>query len=171
MQRKLVFTLLVLSLISAVGCNRKPNLDEARTAIRTADAEWSRAAVANDVDGFMTFVSSKGSMLPPNQPAITGTSAIREWVSAMMSSPGFSISWRSATVEVAESGEMGYTTGSYDLRMQGPDGATISERGKYVTIWEKESDDRWRAVVDTFNSDVPPPAASAPGDTLDPMAK
>jgi ketosteroid isomerase-like protein len=34
-------------------------------------------------------------------------------------------------------------------------GTPVTERGKYVAIWKKQPDGRWKAAVDTFNSDLP----------------
>jgi ketosteroid isomerase-like protein len=33
------------------------------------------------------------------------------------------------------------------------------DKGKYVEVWKKQANGAWKAVVDTFNSDMP---ASAP---------
>ena len=31
----------------------------------------------------------------------------------------------------------------------------ISDMGKYLTVWRKETDDNWRIVTEIWNSDVP----------------
>ena len=163
MLRKLVLVLLAL-MVAAGGCQRKPNLEASRNELRSADAEWSNAA--NDVDAFMNFVALNGSIMPPNEATVTGSENVRAWVTAVMDAPGFSLRWHATTADVAESGELGYTTGTYEMSMQGPDGMPIKDEGKYVTVWRKDKDGRWKVVSDIFNSALPL-ATAAPGDDPD----
>jgi len=55
---------------------------------------------------------------------------------------------------VAGSGDIGYTSGTYEMSMAG-----ASEKGKYVTVWKKEGD-AWKVTEDIFNADSTPQAAS-----------
>jgi ketosteroid isomerase-like protein len=47
--------------------------------------------------------------------------------------------------------------GTYTSRMVGPKGKPLTEPGKWVSIWKKQSDGQWRVVADTYNTDVMPP--------------
>jgi ketosteroid isomerase-like protein len=31
----------------------------------------------------------------------------------------------------------------------------VLERGKYLSVWKKQSDGSWKCVADTWNSDLP----------------
>jgi ketosteroid isomerase-like protein len=39
-------------------------------------------------------------------------------------------------------------------------GKPINDRGKYLEVWEKQPDGKWKCVADMWNSDL---AASVPG--------
>ena len=41
--------------------------------------------------------------------------------------------------------------------MRDASGKTISDKGKYLTVWKKEADDTWKVLLDTYNSDLPNP--------------
>jgi ketosteroid isomerase-like protein len=56
---------------------------------------------------------------------------------------------------VAKSGELGYTSGTYQMTFNDPSGKPISDTGKYVTVWKKQSDGGWKVLLDSFNSDLP----------------
>jgi ketosteroid isomerase-like protein len=60
-------------------------------------------------------------------------------------------------VGVARSGELGYTSGTYDFSMKDASGKIISDKGKYVTVWKKQADGTWKVLLDTYNSDLPSP--------------
>ena len=72
-----------------------------------------------------------------------------------------SLTWEPDKEEMAASGDLGYTYGRYRYRGNGPDGRPVVHNGKYVTIWRKEQDGRWRIVVDIGTPSDPPPAAPA----------
>lgn len=142
------------------GCAQKADIEAERAALRKTDMEWSKAAEAKNVGGFVAAVAENGSILPPNATILTGSEAIRKWASDMMATPGFAVSWQPNTVEVSTAGDMGYTVGTYKLAMHGAQGNPVTDRGKYVTVWKKQPNGKWKAVADIFNSNLPAPTAT-----------
>lgn len=61
------------------------------------------------------------------------------------------ISWRPYKVEVAASGELGYTWGYWEY-----DGDSV-QYGNYFTVWKKQADGNWKMLLDGGN-DTPKPA-------------
>ena len=53
---------------------------------------------------------------------------------------------------------MAYVLGTYQLTMKDPQGNPVNDHGKFVEVWRKQADGKWKAVADTFNSDLPPSA-------------
>lgn len=151
---------LAILLFVVNGCAQKVDVEAERAALRNADEAWSKVAGAKDVDGFVAAFAENGSILPPNSPILTGSEAIRQWMSKMMANPGFSISWQPTTVDVSTAGDLGYTIGTYELKIHDAAGNPVTDRGKYVTVWEKEPDGKWKVVADIFNSNLPLPTAA-----------
>jgi ketosteroid isomerase-like protein len=81
--------------------------------------------------------------------------SIRKIWTDMFAMPGFSIGWQSTKAEVARAGDMGYSVGTYQMGMNDPGGNPMTDRGKYATVWRKQPDGNWKAIVDIFNSDLP----------------
>ncbi len=77
----------------------------------------------------------------------------------MFASPGFVITWQPTKVRVGKSGEMAWVSGTYELTMNDASGKPINDRGKYLEVWEKQTDGNWKCAADMWNSDL---AASAP---------
>ncbi len=132
-------------------------------AIRDTEAQWSKAA-AKDVDAFVSFYADDAAVLPPNAPISTSKGTTRATLRPMFEAPGFSLTFQASKVEVARSGDIGYSYGTYSMTMNDPKGAPINDKGKFVTVYRKQADGKWKAIVDTFNSDLPlpPPPALAP---------
>ena len=124
-------------------------------AIREADAAWSKAAAAKDLEGTLSFMAEDTLEMAPNAPLLTGKAAARKFWGDMFAAPGFAISWQATKAEVSRGGDLGYSIGSYQLSMQDKSGKPMADRGKYVTIWKKQADGSWKVTVDIFNSDMP----------------
>jgi ketosteroid isomerase-like protein len=132
---------------------------KAEQALREADAAWSKAAESKDLDKTVSYYSDDATVLPPNAPAATTKEAIRKVWQDMLATPGFVISWKATKVEVAKSGDLGFVSGTYEVTMNDDSGKPVSEKGKYVEVWKKQADGKWKCGTDTWNSDLP---ASAP---------
>src|ERR1700733_1231104 len=152
---------LALLLIMA-GCSQQTAPDTRageESAVRDADAQWSKTAMANDLDGTVSFYTDDASLLPPNAPLATGKQAIRA-VWAGMLSPDTTVSWQVSKADVARSGELAYVMGTYQIAAKNPQGKSQEDRGKLVEVWKKQADGKWKTVADIFNSDLPAPAPS-----------
>ena len=132
-------------------------------ALRDLDAQWSAAAAAKDLEKTISFYSENALVLPTNAPAATIKDAIRNTWKDLLASPGVAISWKTTKVEVARSGDIAYTTGTYELTMNDASGKSVPDHGKYVEVWKKQADGKWKVAVDIWNSDLPL-SASAPAE-------
>jgi uncharacterized protein (TIGR02246 family) len=160
MKTKLILSgsaaLFALALACAARAAGTRSTDE--QAIRDLDAQWSAAAGAKDVDKVVSYYADDAVVFPPNAPSAATTEAIRTAWREMLTTPGAAISWKATKVEVAKSGDMAYSTGTYQLAMNDPTGKPIYDRGKYVEVWKKKADGKWKVAVDIWNSDLPLPS-------------
>ena len=130
-------------------------------ALRDADDQWSKAATSKDVDKTMSFYADDAVVMPPNAAVANTKDAIRKLWSDMLTTAGFSISWKATKVEVAKSGDIGFVSGTYEVTMNDASGKPMTERGKYLEVWEKQADGKWKCGADMWNSDMPATAPAA----------
>lgn len=129
-------------------------------ALRDLDAKWSAAAGAKDIDKTVSYYSEDAVVMPPNAPSATTRETIRSAWKEMLATPGAAISWKATKAEVAQSGDLGYVSGTYEQTMIDANGEPVKDRGKYVEIFRKQADGTWKVVVDIWNSNLP--ASTAP---------
>jgi len=127
--------------------------------LRDLDAKWAKAAAAKDVDQTIAFYSDDAIVFPPNETSAATKEAIRNSWKAMLGSPSLVISWQPTKVQVGKAGEMAWVSGKYELTMNDANGKPINDRGKYLEVWQKQTDGNWKCAADMWNSDL---AASAP---------
>src|SRR5262245_44272632 len=130
--------------------------------LRDLDAKWAKAAGTKDVEQTIAFYSDDAIVFPPNATSAATKEAIRNGWKDMFASPGFVINWQPTRVEVGKSGEMAWVSGTYDLTMNDARGKPTNDRGKYLEVWEKQSDGNWKCRADMWNSDLPPSASAPP---------
>ena len=144
-----VTALILLTLV--LGCTRSNPVDvEAeRQAILEADRAWAAAAASGDVQKLSSYWADDAVNFFPNQPVASGKEEIAELVRANRSLPGFSLSWTPTEAVVSESGDLGYSYGTFDLAFETPASETVSKAGHYVCIWKKQADGSWKCAVES----------------------
>jgi Ketosteroid isomerase homolog len=128
-------------------------------ALRDLDAQWSAAAGAKDLDKTVSYYAESAVVMPPNAPSAKTRETIRSAWKEMLTTPGSAISWKATKVEVAKSGDLACVSGTYEETMTDASGKSVKDHGKYVEVWEKQADGKWKCGADIWNSDLP---ATAP---------
>jgi ketosteroid isomerase-like protein len=131
------------------------NIKPVERTLRDLDAQWSKAAAAKDVEQTVAYYSDDAIVLPPNTTRATTAETIRNVWKELLAAPGLTISWKPMKVELSQSADMGCVSGTYELTMNDPAGRPINDRGKYLEVWKKQPDGKWKCSADMWNSDVP----------------
>ncbi len=133
------------------------DLEAERSALMATDKRWSESA--GNTDEFLSYFTDDAYFMPYDAPLVRGE-AIRTTWEHLVSTPGFAIEWAATSADVAESGELGYTIGTFELTTATEhDEALMVTVGKYVTVWSKQADGSWKVQVDSFNTNEPSIAA------------
>ena len=142
----LCIALVPMTLTLAAGADEK--------AVRDADEVWSNAAAAKDVDKTVAFYSDDAVVMPPNMDRVTTKEAIRKiWKDLLTDAK---LSWKATKVEVAKSGDIAFISGTYEVTMNDVvSGKPVNDHGKYLEVWEKQTDGSWKCGADIWNSDIP----------------
>jgi len=146
------------------GCAKQtvPDTREAdERAVRESEIEASKALAAKDLESFISFFADDASGFYPNTPIITGKDAIRQSWKTVLALPGFAMSFQIVKVEVSRSGDLAYGHGTYTRTMNDATGKPVTDEGKYVIVYKKQPDGKWKVVADIGNSDLPEPAPPA----------
>ncbi len=125
-------------------------------AVQAADAAWLKAYDTKDVDKSVAFFDEQGSMLVPNAPIATGKKAIAKLTASGFALQDYKLTWHPDKAGVARSGDLGYTSGTYEWSFKDASGKAVSDKGKYLIVWKKQADGSWKVLFDMNNSDLPP---------------
>src|SRR6059036_1706973 len=125
------------------------NMDRARAELERLDVAWSAAAsTSRDVEQIVSFWADDAIVIPPGQVPIIGKDAIRNYVTASLKTPGFSIQWKTTRFTIARACDLAYGVGANQVSFNDESGNRFTLRGKAVTIWRTDNGGVWKCVVD-----------------------
>lgn len=143
---------LILSIV-LLSCNQATNVEQARSEIKEANAQQVKAFAEKDVEGMTTNYADDATILPQHSPMITGREDIYasfKEMASMMDEFNFS------TTSFDASGDLAYEIGTFTGVF-----GSVADTGKYVTVWKRQDDGKWKIVADIFNTSLPPKMMTA----------
>ena len=153
-----------LTALALLGCglilvvhNQAASTDTAAKAIRHTEEVWNQDFQAKDAARLVAHYADDATLMSPGMPASHGKAAIEKVLREMVNDQALSLKFQANRVEVAKSGDIAYTEGTYTMTMTNPaTKKTINDKGSYVTVYKKQSDGSWKAVSDIATSEMPP---------------
>jgi len=161
MSRKGIWILAAIMIVAA-GCGPKADNPKDVAAIKAMSTAWSTAQTAGDVAALTGLFADDAVRLFPNTPMIVGKEAIGRPLEEAAAR------YRQEEVDVAEDvrvvGDLAYARGTYVYKAtpKVPGEAVIDDKGKWVTVYRRQSDGSWKIIIDIPNSDLPAVQTLAP---------
>ena len=155
---KYCFLALVAFAAILTSCNSKPDPAKKREAMRermdslrhdllNTDIEFSKMSEEKGRNNaFVEYAGENATFLRPFSMPVTGKDTIVELFKAHPDSQ-YILTWMPIRAEVAHSGDLGFTYGTYSLEVKGMG----KEEGTYCTIWKKDKNKMWKWALDTGN--------------------
>ncbi len=135
--------------------------DEA--AIRAADADWAKAAAANDLEKCMSYYADDAIVISPGNAAIVGNENIRKFIERLLAVPNMQLNITVSSVDVARSGDLALDRGSVGATITGKNGKSSTQTSLYALTWKKDADGSWKIAADTSANETAPARSAKPG--------
>jgi hypothetical protein len=122
-------------------------MDSLRDDLLKTDIAFSKLSEEKGRNAaFIEYAAENATMLRPFSHPLTG----RDTLKAMLSEhpdTAYTLTWTPISSDVAKSGEIGFTYGTYSLEIKNRG----HEEGTYATVWHKDSTKVWKFILDTGN--------------------
>ena len=122
-------------------------LGEPRQAIDKGNAQWIEAWDKADAGLIASLFASDGVLLGRNGKFFKGEEQILGHMKPVLESAGKGVKATVTTVDLWLDGDTAYETGKYSYTSQ-EKGQPVTDEGRYVTIWRRQSDSSWKIIVD-----------------------
>ena len=149
-------TLLLVVTIALTSCSEKEHghhkmtkekMDSLRSDLLKADMAFSAMSEEKGRNAaFIAYAADDATLLRPYSMPVTGKDSIIRML-ANHPDTARKLTWIPISSDVAHSGEIGFTYGTYSLQIKdGP-----KEEGTYCTVWHKDTAKNWKFILDTGN--------------------
>ena len=146
----------VLLFVIMIGCTEKTQAPEAATTEELSQMNKDFAKALNNKDAMAASLlySEDASLLPPNEPIVTGRENIKKYWQAALDAGTTDVSV--STISTGSNGDLGYEIGRFQLSYPGADGKMIVEKGKFTEILKRTADGNWISIYGMWSSDSAP---------------
>jgi ketosteroid isomerase-like protein len=152
---KLVSFLLVFIVVTPFALAQTE--EELKAKIEVINEEMIEAMLEGDYDKSLVYYTDDIYSLPSYSPMVVGIEEIKKSNEEMKNS-GMKIKSFDTTIkEIITSGDLVIEIGNYEMsmEMQGMD-QEITDKGKYLTVWEIQEDGSIKVKAETWNTNVNP---------------
>jgi len=150
-----IFSLVVVTALAS--CNQpnghrspeamKARLDSLKNELLQTDIAFSQLCEEKGRNvAFIEYAADDATVLRPFSMPVTGRDSIASLLKQHPDSL-YSLKWLPIRSDVARSGDIGYTYGTYTVDVKN----IGKEEGTYCTVWKREKGKSWKFVMDTGN--------------------
>ncbi len=162
MKRWLTVVWMTVAVAMAIGCNRGHDPAADTQAIQDMERQWNQDYGSRDAEKLTAYYAEDAVLMAPGMAPSVGRESIRATLQAMVGDPALTLKFTAAKIDVAASGDLGYTRGAYVMTMTDPQTKkVIRDEGSYVTTYRKDAEGHWKAVADIASSEVVPGQAGS----------
>lgn len=151
----LAFGIATLFLVfSITSCNNTPK-PATVYELGQMNRDFAKALIAKDAAAAARVYDENASLLPPNEPIITGRANIQAyWQGAI--DAGL-IEAKVETIDAGSDGDLGYEIGTFELKFQLEDGTILVDVGKYTEILQRNEEGYWISLYGMWSANEPMP--------------
>ncbi len=135
----------------------EPNVAEIRSTIEAANQRATVGMLAGDLAPLLANYADSVVVMMPGMPAMRGNAAVEQGMTGMMSEMKVTAA-TFTTNNVMATGDMAIESGSFTMTLLPKGGKPMDDKGKYLTVWQRQADGSWKILRDITNTDLPPTA-------------
>jgi len=150
--KKLLQLTVIVSLLLFYSCStnkKEKSIEKWKREIVETEHEFTELAQKEGIPkAFLTY-AAEDVVLMRNNSLIIGKESLRERYKNKISElRNVSLTWKPDFVDVASSGDLGYTYGKYVYTEIDSTGNVKTDSGIFHTVWKRQPDGKWRFVWD-----------------------
>lgn len=142
--------LVLLIIVFIQSCSKRPKdelISSWKAEIVQTEKEFSDMAIREGIEKAFLAFAAESAVLKRGNKLVKGLGAIKEYFNEQ-NVGNAQLEWLPDFVDVAVSGDLGYTYGHYTLTVTDSLGQKTENSGIFHTVWKRQPDGDWRFVWD-----------------------
>ena len=149
--------LLLLSVTFLSSAAFAQDMKEIREKVDAINATLSKAMIENDMETPISLYADECWSLPSYSPMLKGKAAIKKAAIENAQNPMKMTEFKLKTVDIFTEGDLVVEIGEYELEFEMPGmPEPMTDKGKYLTIFEMQDDGSLLMKAETWNTDMNP---------------
>lgn len=154
-------TAYLVAMLASAACTKQSEVPRAesdvalRPAFDSAATRLLTALQADNSDSVFALMADDVMLMPPHEPVLKGKAAARTWYGQFLTqlrTSSLAISDREVTIARDQATEIS----TYEWVLAPLDGGqTITEKGTYMQLWQREPTGEWLMKREIWNSTAP----------------
>lgn len=140
-----VFIAVMVGISTLVSCSS--DHEKAKSEIFRTEKEFERLAAARGLAYAFSYFAADSGVVNVRDHLVKGKEEIRKHY-LKWETEDVSLRWTADFIDVATSGDLGYTYGRYVFTVTDSTGKVTRNQGIFHTVWKKQKDGTWRFVWD-----------------------
>lgn len=147
----IIFTLLTYNLIAG------DNQEDLKATIESINAKLNKAMLEGDFETMLAYHIDDVVCMPNYTEMIKGKKALKKYMEEDRKSGIKFSSFSSTIMDIWSCGDLVYEMGTYGMSIIIPDmSRPFADKGKYFTVWQKQSDGSYKVKFTIWNTDEYP---------------
>ena len=138
----------------------QPSLSPGVLQLMQADEEFSKSTLAGGGKAFASWFADDALALNNAKAPVYGKTAIA--ADANWDPKQYQLQWQPTGGQMGPSGDMGFTWGHYDGHAKDRNGNDIATGGRYITVWKRMPDGKWKVALDASAMEPPTDCCAVP---------
>jgi ketosteroid isomerase-like protein len=134
------------------------NLPPETLQLLELDQHFSKDVEKRGGIAFRDWIALDGVVLNNGKAAILGFTSIT--AQANWDPKQYQLSWSTEGAQMGPSKDMGFTWGRYVSHAKEKDGKSTETSGRYITVWKKIENGKWKVAMEASADDAPPVGTS-----------
>jgi len=141
----------IIALLFCYACTSpgpQGSIDDWKKEIVEAEQQFAEMAKNEGIPAAFLAFAADGAVLMRNNKVIESKEAIRSRFDNASPNNNSTLSWKPDFVDLASSGDLGYTYGEYVFTSIDSLGNKNEIKGIFHTVWRRQADGSWKFVWD-----------------------
>lgn len=152
-----IFLLLISAVLFLCTSILAQDMVQIREKVDAFNATLTKAMLENDMDTPVSLYTNECWSLPSYSPMLIGKAAIKKAAKENADNPMKMTAFKLTTVDIFTEGNLVIDIGKYELEFEMPGMPDpMTDKGKYLTIFEMQDDGSLLMKAETWNTDMNP---------------
>ena len=131
----------------------QPTLSSSQLQLLSLDRQFASDVLKGGGKAFASWFADDAVTLNNGKPAVYGKNRIA--AQADWDPNTYQLQWQPLGSQMGPSGDMGFTWGHYEGRSKDRNGNPVITSGRYITVWKRTAEGKWKVAMDGSADDVP----------------